>query len=109
MIEFPTHKIILEVGEDMENCLKKIEVSFDSQIGLYDLLNQVIRPILLGLTYTNDSISNVFHMNEFGEEFETPDFADGLLDPEQTISGTESVNLKKKIKEKNKMYDTDEI
>jgi len=70
MIEFPTRKLILEVGDDNENCLKKIEVSFDSQISIDELLNQVIRPILIGLTYTNDTINKAFHMTEYGEELE---------------------------------------
>ena len=96
MINFPTHKIILEMGEDRDNCLDKIEVSFDSQISLDNLLNQVIRPILIGIGYMNEQVSEAFNMSEWGEELEAPDFEDGALNPED-------------VKNNKKMYDTDDI
>jgi len=68
MVKFPNHKIILECGEDEENCLNRIEIDFNSQICLDDLLNQVFRPILIGLGYTNNSINESFNMTEFGED-----------------------------------------
>jgi len=82
MIEFPTHKIILEVGDDREDCLKKVEISYDSQISLDELLNKVFRPILIALTYTNDSINKAFNMNEFGEELEE-ESGDGKFDTDE--------------------------
>ena len=82
MIEFPTHKIILEVGDDGEDCLKRIEISYNSQITLDELLNRVFRPILIGLTYTNDSINKAFNMNEFGEELEE-ESGDGKFDTDE--------------------------
>jgi len=95
MIEFPTHKIILEMGENRENCLLKTEISFDSQIDLPNFLNQVIRPILISMGYLNCTISEAFNMNECGEEYkETLDFEDGALDIEP---------------KKDLMYDTDDI
>lgn len=75
MYEFPKHKIILELGEDRENCLEKIEFQFDSQITMDDLMNQVFRPLLIGLGYGNDAINRCFNMDEFGDELE-----DGSLD-----------------------------
>jgi hypothetical protein len=92
---FAKHKITLELGEDRENCLEKIEFQFDSQINLDDLINQVFRPLLIGLGYCNETITNSFHMNEFGEDVETPDFEDGALDIEKDLPPIESEFLPK--------------
>jgi len=119
MIDFPNHKIILEMGEDNENCLNRIEVEFNCQIRIDELLNRVIRPILIGLTYTNETISEAFNMNECGESLDEiesekarvlrKDYSDEIeadIKEEDDIighdvSGSESVN--------NCNYDTDEL
>lgn len=74
MIEFPKHKIILELGEDNSSdgvsCLERVEIKFDSQIDIEELMNRVFRPILISLGYSNKTINDWFNMNEFGEEVE---------------------------------------
>jgi hypothetical protein len=105
--KFGSHKLTLDVSEDSRLFVKKVEIAFSEEAGLDEIMNEVLRPILIAMSFTNDSISKAFNMNEFGEELESediyrnlrkdlPDFADGLLDPEDevNVSGTESVNLK---------------
>lgn len=99
---FGNHKLTLDISPESTLFVKKVEIDFSEEAGIEEILNEVFRPILIAMSFTNDSISNAFNMNEFGEELkgediyrnlikDIPDFEDGLLDPEEK----ESVDLSK--------------
>lgn len=67
MTIFPDHKLILEVAKDSSLFVKKVEITWNSEADIDSLLNEVFRPILIALSFTNDSINNAFNMNEWGE------------------------------------------
>ena len=103
---FGDHKLTLDISDKSSLMVKKVEITWDEQADIDQVMNEVFRPILIALSYTNDTISEAFNMNECGERLEEEekielDIRDDIIGSD--VSGTESVNLKECD------YDTNEV
>jgi hypothetical protein len=70
---FGDHKLTLDISDKSRLMVKKVEITWNEQADIDQVMNEVFRPILIALSYTNDTINEAFNMTEFGEELENKD------------------------------------
>ena len=70
---FENNKIILEYG-DKDRYVSKIEITYSAEAGLPELYDEVLKPLLISMTFNEEMIDKFFDQQE-------PDIGDGLLDP----------------------------